>query len=333
MTGILIRLLVLVAVFASIFLLTQLVLSLAARRRAETQAVNKRLTMLRSGLSVDAVRSMLRKDAPNRLSPDAGLFERAWFTFQRKVRMAALPIEPRMAMLLALIAAAALAAVILFFAWTAEFKITIGVIQLILLISVTAAIGMPYLIISHFADKRYKRMEAQFPVALDVFVRALRAGHPVASAIDLLTHEMEDPIGSEFGLVSDEVAYGANLTDALMGMAERWGLEDIRMFVISLSLQSETGGNLAEILSNLSTVIRERASLFMKVRALSSEGRMTGWMLSVLPVFTLLSMFAVNPGFYLQVATDPIFIYGSTSLVLLYFIGVFMIRRMIDLKV
>ena len=333
MTAILIRLAVLIAVFASIFLLTQLALSAAARRRAETQEVNKRLTLLRSGLSTDAVRALLRKDAPNRLEPDAGLIARAWFSFQRNVRMAALPIEPRMVLLLSLTAFAGLTAMILFFAWTAEFKITIGVIQLIVLIAGTTAFGVPLLVISHFAEKRFKRMEAQFPVALDVFVRALRAGHPVASAIDLLTHEMDDPIGSEFGLVADEVAYGANLTDALMGMAERWGLEDIRMFVISLSLQSETGGNLAEILGNLSTVIRERHSLYMKVRALSSEGRMTGWMLSVLPVFTLLSMFAVNPGFYFEVATDPIFIYGSISLVLLYFIGLFMIRRMIDLKV
>jgi tight adherence protein B len=288
---------------------------------------------LRAGLSVDAIRSILRKDAPNRLAEDAGIFGRAWFHFQRKIRMAALPIDARTALVLALTLFAALAALILFFAWTAAFKLTIGVIQMVLVVSAAAALGLPYLIISQLADRRYKRMEAQFPVALDVFVRALRAGHPVASALELLCEEMDDPIGSEFGLVSDEVAYGANLTDALLGMAERWGLEDIRMFVISLSLQSETGGNLAEILSNLSTVIRERASLYMKVRALSSEGRMTGWMLSVLPVFTLVSMFAVNPTFYLTVAADPIFIYGSTGLIVLYFIGVFTIRRMIDLKV
>lgn len=333
MSAILVRLFVLIAVFVSIFLLTQLLLGMLARRRAETEAVNKRLTLLRSGLSVDAVRGILRKDAPDRLAENAGVLARMWFGFQRKVRMAAIPLEPRLVALIALIAFIAIVAIILFLAWSAQFKLTIGVIHLIILIGATSAFGLPYLIISHLADKRYKRMEAQFPIALDVFVRALRAGHPVASAIDLLTREMEDPLGSEFGLVSDEVAYGANLTDALMGLAERWGLEDIRMFVISLSLQSETGGNLAEILANLSAVIRERASLFMKVRALSSEGRMTGWMLSVLPVFTLLSMFAVNPSFYLQVATDPIFIYGSTGLVVLYFIGVFMIRRMIDLKV
>ena len=164
-------------------------------------------------------------------------------------------------------------------------------------------------------------------------MRALRSGHPIASALDLLTREMEDPIGSEYGLVTDEVSYGAELTDALDAMADRWDLEDMRMFVVSLTVQSETGGNLAEILENLSKIIRSRAALYMKVRALSSEGRMTAWMLSILPIFAFVSMFMVNPGFYFDVARDPIFLIGFPSLILLYFIGLLMIRRMIDLKV
>ena len=125
------------------------------------------------------------------------------------------------------------------------------------------------------ATRTRKKMEEQFPVALDVFVRGLRAGHPIAAALELLTVEMPDPIGTQFGLAVDEVTYGAELRDALQSMAERWDLEDMRMFVVSLSVQSETGGNLAEILENLSHVIRERHGMMMKVRALSSEGRMT----------------------------------------------------------
>ena len=144
---------------------------------------------------------------------------------------------------------------------------------------------------------------------------------------------MEDPIGSEFGLVSDEVAYGTDLVDALQAMAERWDLDDMRMFVVSLSLQSQTGGNLAEILENISKVIRDRAQMFMKVRALSSEGRMTGWMLTVLPIFAFVTTFLAVPSFYLDVADDPIFIYGSIGLLIQYVIGVYTIRRMIDLKV
>ena len=144
---------------------------------------------------------------------------------------------------------------------------------------------------------------------------------------------MEDPIGSEFGLVSDEVSYGAELADALFAMAERWDLDDIRMFVVSLMVQSETGGNLAEILENLAEVIRARASMYLKVRALSSEGRMTGWVLTGAPVFAFVSLFISNPKFYLDVAMDRMFLIGFPGLLVLYFIGFFTIRRMIDLKV
>ena len=161
----------------------------------------------------------------------------------------------------------------------------------------------------------------------------MRSGHPVASAIELLTEEMEDPIGSEFGLVSDEVTYGANLTDALRAMAERWDLEDMRMFVVSLAVQIETGGNLAEILENLAGVIRARSAMYLKVRALSSEGRMTGWLLSILPVLTFILIFMSRPKFYLDVAHDPIFYIGFPIMIVWYLIGVFAIRSMVNLKV
>jgi len=166
-----------------------------------------------------------------------------------------------------------------------------------------------------------------------VFVRGLRAGHPIAAALDLLTVEMPDPVGSQFGIAVDEVTYGAELRDALQSMAERWNLDDMRMFVVSLSVQNETGGNLAEILENLSKVIRERAAMFMKVRALSSEGRMTAVMLTVLPIFTFVLLFIVNASFFLDVANDPWFVPGFVFLLVLYLIGFFTIRKMVDLKV
>jgi tight adherence protein B len=144
---------------------------------------------------------------------------------------------------------------------------------------------------------------------------------------------MPDPIGSQFGVVVDEVTYGADLKDALFAMAERWNLEDMRMFVVSLSVQSETGGNLAEILENLSKVIRDRQSMFMKVRALSSEGRMTALMLTLLPVLAFGALFMINPGFYLGVADDPLFMPGFGLLIFQYLLGFFWIRRMVDLKV
>lgn len=333
MTPIIVRLVALIAIFASIFLLSQLFLGGYLNRRAETRAVNRRLQLLRSGLSVERVSEILRKDALERLPDDAGMFQRWYFRYVRTVRMAAMPFNPRSGFIATVLAFLTIFVVALVIAWSSGFQITIGIIQLVVIFALSLAFGLPYLIISRMADSRRKRMGEQFPVALDIFTRALRAGHPVSAAIELLTQEMEDPIGSEFGLVADEVAYGANLTDALMSLAERWDLDDIRMFVVSLSLQSETGGNLAEILTNLSGVIRERAGLYLKVRALSSEGRMSGWMLTALPMLTFLSMVAVNPTFYFSVATDPIFIYGFSGLIVLYIIGVMTIRRMVDLKV
>jgi tight adherence protein B len=211
----------------------------------------------------------------------------------------------------------------------------IGPGRLLIVATFAAALGafLPILVLQYKAAKTRKKMEEQFPTALDVFVRGLRAGHPIAAALDLLTIEMPDPIGSEFGVVVDEVTYGAELRDALQAMAERWDLDDMRMFVVSLSVQNETGGNLAEILDNLSQVIRERHSMMLKVRALSSEGRMTAVMLTILPVFAFTFLFIMNPGFYLDVADDPAFVPGFVALVAMYFIGFYTIRKMVDLKV
>jgi len=207
--------------------------------------------------------------------------------------------------------------------------------RLLMVATFAAAAGalLPIMFLQFRANQTRKKMQDQFPVALDVFVRGLRAGHPIAAALDLLTVEMPDPIGTQFGVVVDEVTYGAELRDALQAMAERWDLDDMRMFVVSLSVQSETGGNLAEILDNLSTVIRERHSMYLKVRALSSEGRMTALMLTVLPIFSFTLLFLSNPKFYLDVADDPYFLPGFLILIVMYVIGFMTIRKLVDLKV
>jgi tight adherence protein B len=207
--------------------------------------------------------------------------------------------------------------------------------RLLILATFAGVVGalLPLMFLNFKANRTRKKMQAQFPLALDVFVRGLRAGHPIAAALDLLTVEMPDPIGSQFGLVVDEVTYGAELRDALQAMADRWDLEDMRMFVVSLSVQSETGGNLAEILENLSGVIRERQSMMLKVRALSSEGRMTAIMLTALPVLAFAALFLGNASFYLEVSDDPAFVPGFAVLLIMYAIGFITIRKMVDLKV
>jgi tight adherence protein B len=332
-TADIIRLFLLLAVFASVFLASQIVLGSTARRTVEVGLVNRRLRMISRGADREDIIAELRRNDPMLGDQPLDAFGRWMRKFRRNLMMAQVPFGPTQVLVAMILLFLALTAIIVSVAWFQRFALTLGVIQLIVAVSAAVAVFTPLSVVSFLAQRKRRRMQEQFPVGLDIFVRALRSGHPIASAIELLTEEMEDPIGSQFGLVSDEVSYGAELTDALHAMAERWDLDDIRMFVVCLSVQNETGGNLAEILENLSTVIRERASMYMKVRALSSEGRMTGWILGVLPVFTFIFLFAMNPAFYLGVATDPIFYIGFPIMIGWYLIGIYMIRRMIDLKV
>lgn len=206
---------------------------------------------------------------------------------------------------------------------------------LLLLLIFAAGIGfaMPVFYINLKAAKRVKAFDKQFPVALDIFVRGLRAGHPVSAALDLLTSEMADPCGSEFGIVIDEVNYGLDLREALTNLSDRIGSQDVQMFVVCVAIQNETGGNLAEILEGLTRVIRERMGMVMKVKALASEGKMTGTMLSILPVFTFTVVFTSSPEFYLDVVGDAWFMPGICGILGLYLLGILTIRKLVDLKV
>ena len=333
MLDLILRLAVLLAVFASVFILSQIVLGAAWRSRSRVAAVNLRLELIKRGSDRAAIAAQLRKNAPSDFSQYPSIIARPLRALQAALFASAVSFTLGQMLFWMAFAVVLLSVGMLIFISLSGGSVTLGVIILVVALAASVAVGLPVVVINIFAQRRRKKMEQQFPVALDIFVRALRSGHPVAGAINLLTNEMEDPIGSEFGIVSDEISYGAELTDSLDAMADRWDMEDIRMFVVSLAVQSETGGNLAEILENLSGIIRARASLFMKVRALSSEGRMTGWILTVLPIITFVSMFMINPGFYTDVARDSIFIIGFPSLVILYFIGVFWIRKLVDIKV
>jgi tight adherence protein B len=331
-TGEIVQLFLLLAVFASVFLVSQVLLRSTAERTAEFKLINRRLRMIGRGADREDVMAELRRNDP--LQGQGNGIGGGWLlTFRRNLLMAQVPFGPTQVLVAMVLLFLAITILIISAAWFKQFSMTLGVIQLIVVVAAAIAVFTPLSVVSFLAHRKRRRMQEQFPVALDIFVRALRSGHPVASAIELLTEEMEDPIGSQFGLVADEVSYGADLTASLHSMAERWDLDDIRMFVVCLTVQTETGGNLAEILENLSVVIRERASMYMKVRALSSEGRMTGWILGVLPVFAFIILFAMNPSFYLGVATDPIFFFGFPVMIAWYLGGIFMIRRMIDLKV
>jgi tight adherence protein B len=327
------RIVILVFIFGSVLLLVEALLGSVLRARGQSREINKRLQLIGSGTTRAQTLSLLRRNGLNLADRAPSMLRPVVRRLERMLIAAGITMPTSQLLLLLTAAPAALIALIIVLMLAAGSPVGFG--RLVLVATVATMIGsvIPLFYLNAKAQRRVKKMQEQFPVALDVFVRGLRAGHPVAAALDLLTIEMPDPIGSQFGLVVDEVTYGADLRDALSDLAERWNLDDMRMFVVSLSVQNETGGNLAEILENLSRVVRERQSMLLKVRALSSEGRMTAVMLTVLPVLAFSALFLLNPRFYFEVADDPLFVPGFLGLVLLYVVGFVTIRRMVDLKV
>jgi tight adherence protein B len=160
---------------------------------------------------------------------------------------------------------------------------------------------LPYLMLRVKRSRRQKAFGAQFPDALDIIVRSLRAGHPVPIAITMVAREMPDPVGSEFGTVADEITYGADLETGMRNLFFRIGQEDLPLFVTAVAIQSSTGGNLGEILENLSSVIRQRFKMRRKIRALASEGRASAMILSSLPILMFLVINVITPQFYASV--------------------------------
>lgn len=170
-----------------------------------------------------------------------------------------------------------------------------------LLAAVFSATALPYLVLKFLRRRRQKKFGAQFPDALDIIVRSLRAGHPVPIAIAMVGREMPDPIGSEFGVVSDEITYGADLESAMRNLYGRLGSDDLPLFVTAVAIQGSTGGNLGEILENLSSVIRQRFKMRRKIHALAAEGRASAMILSALPIGMFVVIQFIAPDFYASV--------------------------------
>jgi tight adherence protein B len=298
--------------------------------RGPHRRVSKRMQLIASGASNAEILASLRREsskASESLLPAAVDYLEARLT-QAGMRITA----NRM---FSMMAAATLITGVLFpliGGVTGQIR-SFGAVMLLLILAVAIGVMLPLAFINIQAARRMKLFEAQFPVALDIFTRGLRAGYPVSSALELLVSEVPDPISSEFGLVVAEMNYGYDLRDALSNLAKRVRTQDIQMFVVSVAIQSETGGSLADILEGLSKIIRDRAGMVMKVAALASEGKMTGALLSILPVGSFVAMFISRPAFYLDVVDDPWFMPGVIGIIVLYTVGILMMRRMIAIKV
>lgn len=165
--------------------------------------------------------------------------------------------------------------------------------------------GLPILILRFLRQQRIKKLSAQLPDALDLMVRSLRAGHPMNAALALVSKEMPDPIGTEMGIVVDEMTYGLGFREALENLRARIPAPDLHYFVVTINIQSGTGGNLAEVLENLSNVIRARYQMFAKIKALSAEGRISATILSIIPFLVLAAVWVTTPNYYASVIDDP----------------------------
>jgi len=195
------------------------------------------------------------------------------------------------------------------------------------------AVGaVPYLLVRYAAVRRTRLFEDQFPQAIDLIASSLRAGHAFTSGISMVSDEVADPTGAEFRLLYDQHNFGMPLPDALKAFAKRVPLLDARFFITAVLTQREAGGNLAEVLDNLSGLIRERSRVKRQVRVSSAHGRITGWVLSMMPPALFMMMMLVAPEHMNTFVRDPLGIRMILVALVLQVIGTLAIRRIVNVE-
>jgi tight adherence protein B len=214
---------------------------------------------------------------------------------------------------------------------TFAFGAVIGVLGAALLaIVATAAILALYLV--RLRSRRISAFGEQLPDAIDIIVRGVRVGLPFTSAVGLVAREMPDPVGTEFGMLADEIGFGLDIRSALDNLYRRVGQADLLFLVISVGVQAQTGGNLGEILSRLSRLMRSRANMRLKIRALSAEGRASAITLSAFPFVLLFLVNLISPTYYGAIRSNPIVEPAIYLGVLLLIVGNLIMYRMVNFK-
>lgn len=189
---------------------------------------------------------------------------------------------------------------------------------------------MSFLVLHLLRKKRIKRFTTQLPEAIDIIVRSLSAGHPLNAAIALVAREMPDPLGSEFGILSDQITFGSELEQAMLNMYDRVGAEELNLLTVSVSVQRGTGGNLSEILANLGQMIRDRLTIRAKIKAISAEGRITAWIMVLFPFGLYYLILFLVPTYYDEVWESGYGAYIVTACLIGIFLGMLVIRRLVN---
>ncbi len=190
----------------------------------------------------------------------------------------------------------------------------------------------PLGVLKFMVKRRASALGVQLPQALDIIVRSLEAGHPVPAAVNLVGREMLDPIGTEFGMAADEIAYGATLEQAVGRMSERCQHPDVDLFAATVRLQERTGGNLTGLLKLNANTVRDRHKMRLKIKAASSEGRASAAILTAAPFLAVGMIMLMSPKFYGDVIDQPMVKYGLAFILFWIFLGNMIMRRMIDMR-
>lgn len=318
--------------FIAVVLLVQTTAGVMFSSQDKTKRINRRLTLLQSGKSRDEVFSTLvrRTETPQWDSLQLTRVRQLLADYSRQAGVTA---SPERLVLVGVALAGAMWLMAMVGAGRAPTGLALLLSSGMALVAsvVLSALGV-WLWLRFRRLRRLKRLEEQLPVALDIVNRAIRAGHPVVSAIQLASEELLDPLGSELGLIVDETTYGVEFEQALTNFAHRTGSTDAHYFAVSVSVQAETGGNLAEILDGLAKVIRGRQTLSRRIKSLSSEGRASAILISLMPIFVVCVQTLANPRVYSDKFDDPIFWPAVAVTAVIYLSGWLIVRRIINFR-
>ena len=284
--------------------------------------VNRRLEMLDKGGNREQVLEQLRKEMQQHMKTQTIPL---YSLLAEKAQKAAIAFTPKQLIMVM----AGLAAL----AFTGLSIGTETQLPLRILASVGMGVGAVFFWVNNKAKKRMAMIEEQLPDAIELIVRSLRVGHPFSSAIQIVSKEVDDPLATEFGMIADESAYGRDIGEALKEMAERLDMQDMRFLAVAVSIQAQSGGNLAEVLAGLSKVIRARFRLFRRVKAITAEAQWSGKFLSAFPLLALAGTLAKDPHYYDSVMDHPYFIPCCFIVGTLLTVNLFVMRALTNIKV
>ncbi|MAC79865.1 MAG: pilus assembly protein TadB [Rhodobacteraceae bacterium] len=284
--------------------------------------VNRRLDMLDKGAGREQVLEQLRKEMQQHMkSQSIPLYS----LLADKAQKAAIAFSPQQLILL-MMGLAGLAFVGLSIGTTADVPIRI-------VASIVIGVAAVYMWVNKKAKKRIDMIQEQLPDAVELMVRSLRVGHPFSSAVQIVAKEVEDPLATEFGIIADESSYGRDMGEALKEMADRLDMQDMRFLAVAVTIQQQSGGNLAEILDGLAKVIRARFRLFRRVKAITAEAQWSGKFLSGFPLFCMIAILAKDPGYYDEVLDHPYFIPACFVVAIMLTANLIVMRMLTNIKV